>query len=131
MTRVPGAAPHWTPYMHGNNLWISYDDPTSVAKKTSLVNSQNLGGIMVWSLEKDDQTGVCDKCPFPLMRAINNAVGRNVSFVWFLINFVDYNTNKIGRLFIWSHWFRVRPCNYHSCHRAKSYNNHDDDNNNN
>lgn len=80
MTRVPGAAPQWTPYMYGNNLWISYDDPTSVTKKTNLVNLNNLGGIMVWSLEKDDQTGVCDKCAFPLMRAINNAIGRNVRF---------------------------------------------------
>lgn len=79
MTRVPGTSPQWTPYMYGGNLWISYDDPASVAKKTSLVNSNNLGGIMVWSLEKDDQIGNCDECAFPLMRAINNAVGRNVS----------------------------------------------------
>lgn len=78
MTKIAGSAPQWTPYMYGNSLWISYDDPASVTKKTSLVISRNLGGVMIWALEKDDQTGACDTCPFPLMRAINNAVGRKV-----------------------------------------------------
>uniref|UniRef100_A0A336MDF6 CSON000031 protein n=1 Tax=Culicoides sonorensis TaxID=179676 RepID=A0A336MDF6_CULSO len=78
MTRVSGTSPQWTPYMYGNGLWISYEDTVSVKNKASLVNTNNLGGVMVWSLEKDDQTGACSSCAFPLMRAINNAVGRNV-----------------------------------------------------
>ncbi|XP_063701706.1 chitinase-3-like protein 1 [Culicoides brevitarsis] len=78
MTKVAGSAPQWTPYMYDSSLWISYENPESVTKKASLVNTRNLGGVMVWSLEKDDQTGACDTCPFPLMRAINNAVGRYV-----------------------------------------------------
>lgn len=78
MTKVSGSSPQYTPYMYGNNLWISYDDPVSVAKKTEFVNLKNLAGVMVWSLEQDDQTGACSSCPFPLMRAINIAVGRNV-----------------------------------------------------
>lgn len=64
--------------MYGNNHWISYEDTDSVAQKASLVKEYGLGGVMVWSLEKDDYTNRCGTCPFTLMRAINNAVGRQI-----------------------------------------------------
>jgi len=78
-TRVAAKGPQWTPYMYGNGHWISYDDTVSVAKKSELVKKYQLGGVLVWSLEKDDDKSICDSCPFPLMRSINNAVGRSIN----------------------------------------------------
>ncbi|KAK4886949.1 hypothetical protein RN001_003220 [Aquatica leii] len=41
------------PYMYKDNQWISYDNEISVAIKTNYSKSNNLGGVMVWSIETD------------------------------------------------------------------------------
>jgi hypothetical protein len=45
-----------TPYAYnaGSGVWVSYDNPDSVAYKTAYVNAMGLGGAMVWSIDDDD-----------------------------------------------------------------------------
>ncbi|GAA2973185.1 glycoside hydrolase family 18 protein [Actinokineospora diospyrosa] len=40
----------------GNNFW-TYDDPTEIRRKARYINSQGLGGAMVWSLDADTSDG--------------------------------------------------------------------------
>lgn len=52
---------------NGTTFW-SYDDATTIAAKLAYVTQQNLGGVMIWSLDGDTADG-------ELMRAI----GENLS----------------------------------------------------
>jgi len=64
---LPGATPHgWTtvvdgcvlaPYSYNGPYWIGYDDVDSIRLKAQWINSMNLGGAMVWSIESDDFAG--------------------------------------------------------------------------
>ncbi|WP_017593607.1 glycosyl hydrolase family 18 protein [Nocardiopsis potens] len=51
----------------GTTLW-TYDDATEMQRKARWINSQNLGGAMVWSLDGDDADGT-------LMRALDGTLG--------------------------------------------------------
>uniref|UniRef100_A0A336KY38 CSON000037 protein n=1 Tax=Culicoides sonorensis TaxID=179676 RepID=A0A336KY38_CULSO len=64
------------PYMYNGDLWMSYEDQQSIIDKANLANSYNLGGVMLWALNQDDYDGVCSTCKWPLLRALNSAVGR-------------------------------------------------------
>ncbi|XP_013190968.1 probable chitinase 2 [Amyelois transitella] len=65
------------PYAIQGANWISYDDAQSLTRKIEYANSLNLAGGMVWSIETDDFNNVCGDGHFPLLRAINKALGRN------------------------------------------------------
>jgi chitinase len=41
-------------YSPESRVWISYDDPTSIALKAAYVREHGLGGIMIWELGGDD-----------------------------------------------------------------------------
>ena len=58
------------PYKYSGNQWVGYDDIESVSIKAKYSNSQNLGGIMIWSMENDDVTGSCGQGVFPLIKAV-------------------------------------------------------------
>ncbi|ORX55758.1 glycoside hydrolase [Hesseltinella vesiculosa] len=47
-----------TPYSinKSKNLFLSFDDPRSLKKKAEFVQRNGLGGIMIWSLEMDDDS---------------------------------------------------------------------------
>ncbi|XP_062545135.1 acidic mammalian chitinase-like [Armigeres subalbatus] len=62
------------PYAFLDTQWISYDDVTSIALKVDYAKSQNLGGIMIWSLESDDDKNVCGGGTYPITRAVYNSV---------------------------------------------------------
>nr|AFC60660.1 chitinase [Pandalus japonicus] len=53
-----------------NNIWMSYEDPDSVALKAQYALDKGLAGCMVWSVETDDFHGKCHGEPFPLMTSI-------------------------------------------------------------
>ena len=55
----------------GNTFW-SYDDPTAIIEKTQYINTNNLLGAMIWSLDGDDTSGT-------LMNAIQNGLGSGPS----------------------------------------------------
>jgi chitinase len=46
-----------TPYAYkdDNNQFITFDNPTSLRIKSQYVRENKLGGIMLWSLEMDDE----------------------------------------------------------------------------
>uniref|UniRef100_A0A182IVC1 chitinase n=1 Tax=Anopheles atroparvus TaxID=41427 RepID=A0A182IVC1_ANOAO len=77
---LPGAS--WTrvwegvqrvPYGFLGQQWIGYDDHESVTEKCSYVNSRNLGGAMLWSIDMDDFSGFCGS-KFNLLQLINNCL---------------------------------------------------------
>lgn len=41
------------PYLYGNNTFLSYEDPQSIAAKAKLAKSMGLGGIGAWELSHD------------------------------------------------------------------------------
>jgi len=45
------------PYSYNGPYWIGYDDVDSIRLKAQWINSMNLGGAMVWSIESDDFAG--------------------------------------------------------------------------
>ncbi|WP_224365579.1 glycosyl hydrolase family 18 protein [Hyalangium versicolor] len=47
------------PYVYNpaTKVWVSYDDPTSLGVKGDYINSNNLGGAMIWELGGDDALG--------------------------------------------------------------------------
>ncbi len=41
------------PYLYGNGVFISYEDPTSIAAKTALAKNLGLAGVGAWALSHD------------------------------------------------------------------------------
>ncbi|XP_002414390.3 chitinase-3-like protein 1 [Ixodes scapularis] len=71
-------SPNWTfgydkesekPYAVRNNLWIGYEDETSVRKLASLLNKKYLGGVLIWDVSNDDYSGQCGVLN-PLVKSI-------------------------------------------------------------
>lgn len=61
-----------TPYAYRQNQWVGYDDVMSIKIKAEYVIAQRLGGAVIYSLDTDDFTGVCD-LEYPLVRAVKEA----------------------------------------------------------
>ena len=53
-----------------NNMFISYDDQRASQAKVSYARNRNLGGLMIWALGQDYQSGQ----PEPLLQAIKQAL---------------------------------------------------------
>ncbi|XP_062559638.1 acidic mammalian chitinase-like [Armigeres subalbatus] len=62
------------PYAYLGSQWISYDDVTSIGLKVAYAKSKNLGGVMVWSIESEDDKNVCGGGAYPILGAINTAI---------------------------------------------------------
>ncbi|XP_075167850.1 chitinase-like protein 4 [Haematobia irritans] len=62
---------HGVPYMYKDNQWVSYDNVQSLNMKVDFLNSKNLGGAAIWSIDTDDFRGHCGGGKFPLLTAIN------------------------------------------------------------
>ena len=58
------------PYKYQGNQWVGYDDVESVIVKAKYSNSENLGGVMIWSMENDDVTGSCGQGASPLIKTV-------------------------------------------------------------
>ncbi|XP_032522084.2 chitinase-like protein 3 [Danaus plexippus] len=65
------------PYAVQGTNWVSYDDENSLVEKIEYALNLNIGGVMIWSIETDDFHGICHSVDFPLLRAVNRAVGRS------------------------------------------------------
>jgi chitinase len=53
-----------------NNIFISYDDQRTCQAKVSYARNLGLGGVMIWELAQDHQSGQ----PSPLMQALKQAL---------------------------------------------------------
>ena len=54
----------------GNDMFISFDDPRSVAAKVSYARNRGLGGFIIWELSQDHQA----KKPDPLLQSIKQTL---------------------------------------------------------
>ncbi|CAF3191271.1 unnamed protein product [Rotaria socialis] len=53
--------------------WVGYDDLQSVTVKVLHAKTLDLGGIMVWSIDQDDYSGLfCGQGEFPVIRRIHD-----------------------------------------------------------
>ncbi|XP_064646971.1 chitinase-3-like protein 1 [Lineus longissimus] len=70
---------HQAPYAIQGNQWVGYDDIDSMHNKVNYMQSQGLGGMMIWSLALDDFTGsFCGQGRYPLITALNRALNGGV-----------------------------------------------------
>lgn len=59
------------PFAYYGRQWVGYENEKSIALKVDYVKKENLGGIMIWSIESDDFKGVCGQKRYPLLTLIN------------------------------------------------------------
>lgn len=65
--------------MYRDQDWISFEDFKSIEDRADIVTKYGLAGVKIWSFEQDDYDNICKyECPFPLMRTINNRIGRKI-----------------------------------------------------
>lgn len=57
------------PICLNGNQWLGIDDEGSVRNKVAFINSMNLGGAMIWSIDMDDVHGACGAAN-PMLHAI-------------------------------------------------------------
>ncbi|XP_019556814.3 chitotriosidase-1-like [Aedes albopictus] len=62
------------PYAFSGNQWMSFDDVTSIGLKVAYAKSKGLGGVMVWSIESDDDQNICGGGAYPIIGSISAAV---------------------------------------------------------
>uniref|UniRef100_A0A3B1K913 Chitotriosidase-1 n=1 Tax=Astyanax mexicanus TaxID=7994 RepID=A0A3B1K913_ASTMX len=64
------------PYATQGNAWVGYDNQESFAAKVQWLNSMNLGGASVWSLDLDDFRGdFCSEGDYPLVNRLRSSLG--------------------------------------------------------
>nr|UTR35850.1 chitinase [Agrotis ipsilon] len=63
------------PYAVKGQDWLSYDDPKSITAKIEFAKRLNINKVMVWEIETDDFRGSSGGGTYPLLKAINNALG--------------------------------------------------------
>ncbi|XP_065336266.1 acidic mammalian chitinase-like [Cloeon dipterum] len=61
------------PYASRSNLWIGYDNVSSVQAKGKYAKDNALGGVMVYALEMDDFRNVCAGGRYVLLNALRAA----------------------------------------------------------
>ncbi|XP_067620317.1 probable chitinase 10 [Eurosta solidaginis] len=63
------------PYAMLRNQWVGYDDPASAEAKSRYAANNGFGGIAAWTVDLDDFQNRCCSEAFPLLKAINRALG--------------------------------------------------------
>ncbi|KAF7994541.1 hypothetical protein HCN44_004013 [Aphidius gifuensis] len=64
------------PSAYKNNQFVSYDDSMSVEKKAKWIVDNDYGGVTAWTVDLDDFTNKCCRGAFPLLKSLNNGLGR-------------------------------------------------------
>ncbi|BFY97739.1 hypothetical protein BsWGS_00778 [Bradybaena similaris] len=59
-------------YLFANTTWVPYDDVYTIKLKLAWMKLANIGGVGVWAMHLDDNTGVCKTGLFPLLNAIKS-----------------------------------------------------------
>lgn len=64
------------PFAMFNDQWVGFDDAEAIEMKAKYVIDNGFGGIAAWTVDLDDFTNRCCLEAFPLLRAVNRALGR-------------------------------------------------------
>ncbi|CAI4229038.1 unnamed protein product [Auanema sp. JU1783] len=65
-----------SPYAYGNDkTWISFENEKSVKQKALYAYASGVAGVMIYDIGSDDYYGSCGNGTFPLLKAINAALG--------------------------------------------------------
>lgn len=64
------------PYAMSRDQWVGYEDPASVEAKARYAVNNDFGGIAAWTVDLDDFQNRCCTESYPLLKAINRALGR-------------------------------------------------------
>ncbi|XP_041566012.1 probable chitinase 10 isoform X1 [Drosophila elegans] len=64
------------PYAMLKDQWVGYEDQTSVAAKAQYASNNNFAGVAAWTVDLDDFQNRCCTETYPLLKAINRALGR-------------------------------------------------------
>ena len=62
------------PYVFKDDQWASYDDVDMVRKKSKYINQNDFGGAMIWALDLDDYSKMCECEHYPLLKTINRVL---------------------------------------------------------
>ncbi|XP_054286918.1 probable chitinase 10 isoform X2 [Macrosteles quadrilineatus] len=61
-------------YAQKGDQWVAFDEPVMVQRKAKYVTHNNLGGVMIFSLDYDDFRNHCRGGKYPLLQAINTVL---------------------------------------------------------
>ncbi|XP_030556134.1 probable chitinase 10 [Drosophila novamexicana] len=64
------------PYAMLRDQWVGYEDAASVEAKARYAANNDFGGIAAWTIDLDDYQNRCCSESFPLLKAVNRALGR-------------------------------------------------------
>lgn len=64
------------PYAMSRDQWVGYEDAASVEAKARYAVNNDFGGIAAWTVDLDDFQNRCCSESYPLLKAINRALGR-------------------------------------------------------
>lgn len=59
-----------TVYITYEDQWISYDDKKTTINKINYVKEENLGGMMLWTLDTNDFRNKCSEGTYPILKTI-------------------------------------------------------------
>ena len=81
------------PYIVKSDQWVTYDDIQSIKDKVEFLNSKNLAGAMVWSIDADDYKNACGDVQgnYPLLRTITNGFNNGSS--------CEYSLDEVNLIF--------------------------------
>ena len=62
------------PYAFSGDQWVGFDDVSMVQRKAEYIKENQLGGAMVWALDLDDFSDLCECGKYPLLRTVNSVL---------------------------------------------------------
>ncbi|CAH0555523.1 unnamed protein product [Brassicogethes aeneus] len=64
------------PFAHAREQWVGFEDVDSVKVKADYIKTNGFGGAVAWTIDLDDFSNRCCEGTFPLLRGLNEALGR-------------------------------------------------------
>lgn len=63
-------------FAYKEDQWVSFDDVSVIKLKGEYIRKNNLGGVVITSLDTDDYSGTkCGQGKYPLVKAVRSALG--------------------------------------------------------
>ncbi|XP_050505512.1 uncharacterized protein LOC114338869 isoform X1 [Diabrotica virgifera virgifera] len=69
-----------TPYSYNDTFWIGFNDPQAVRLKGEYVKNEQLAGLNVFSIDGDDNKGVCGE-KYVLLKNLNTGMGHSLTWL--------------------------------------------------